>query len=442
MTYTETIDYLYSKLPVFHRTGPAALKPSLDNILKLCEILGNPHKKLRCIHVGGTNGKGSVSSMLSAILQSAGFEKVGLFTSPHLIFFTERIRINEKPISEEWIVQFVENHKDMIEDMSPSFFEITTAMTFLYFAEQQVDWAIIEVGLGGRLDSTNIITPELSVITNISYDHTDLLGNTLEMIASEKAGIIKPNVPVVIGQSHSETEAVFIKKASEMNAEITFAEKEWKAKIIEKSLTFQQLELVRPGLKNRRSRKKSVICSLIGDYQIDNIITCMECVVILRKIGVTILDKARYQALANIQKLTGLRGRMEILNTNPTIIADVAHNAAGIQQLLSYITNFQYDTLRIVFGMVKDKDIEGVLQLLPTTATYYFVNPNLLRALPASELHQKAQAFNLQGNYYKTVANGFQTAINEANTNDLMLITGSFFVVGEVLSIDNKASTL
>ena len=428
MTYQQTLDFLYSKLPMFTRIGAAALKKDLHNTLEMCARLDNPQHKFKTIHIAGTNGKGSTSHMLAAILQKAGY-KTGLYTSPHLKDFRERIRINGKMAPKAFVQKFVQQQKKNIEEIEPSFFEVTVAMAFDYFAKEKVDIAVIEVGLGGRLDSTNVITPELSVITNISLDHTNLLGDTLAEIAFEKAGIIKPKIPVIIGEKHKETIDVFKEKAKKENASIVFAEDHL-------SVTSQPLKgstLVIDILKNAEVIFPNLCLDLTGTYQQKNILTVIQSVLKLRELGFTIPNQAIYQALKNVKKITGLQGRWQTLAKNPLVICDTGHNKAGITEILKNISNTNHQNLHMVIGMVKDKDIDGILMLLPKNATYYFCQPNLERALPAQELAQKARRHNLIGEYYDSVIDAFRNAKQQSNSEDLIFIGGSTFVVAEIL---------
>ncbi|MBS1773243.1 MAG: bifunctional folylpolyglutamate synthase/dihydrofolate synthase [Bacteroidetes bacterium] len=418
---------------MFSRIGKAALKPNLDNTIKLCDACGNPQEKFKSIHIAGTNGKGSVSHMLSAVLQESGY-KTGLYTSPHLVDFRERIRINGKPVSKEWVIDFVEKYKTQIEEVQPSFFEITVAMAFTAFAEEQVDIAVIETGLGGRLDSTNIITPVLSIITNISYDHTDLLGDTLGAIAAEKAGIIKQQVPVVVGQQHPETETVFFEHAIHKQTTVYYADAMWDLVRTGGNHTHQYYKAV-----NRAKREmEDISADLQGSYQYHNIKTVLAAIDILTAGGQWNIPFASTQrALSKVKKLTGLHGRWDILHHHPLMIADVGHNIAGITEVVSQWEKVNAESKHIVIGFVKDKDIDAVLNLLPKNDTYYFCNANIERALPASELKKKADAVGLNGNTYKSVADAVMSARNAVNQNDAVLITGSFFIVGEALEYLN-----
>jgi dihydrofolate synthase / folylpolyglutamate synthase len=426
-TYQQTLDYLFTRLPMFSRLGAAAFKKDLTNTIRLCEALNNPQSNFKSIHIAGTNGKGSTSHMLAAILQTAGY-KTGLYTSPHLKDFRERIKVNGEMISEEFVIDFTERLKPLIEEIEPSFFEITVAMAFEYFAEQNIDIAIIETGLGGRFDSTNIITPEISVITNIGMDHMNILGNTLEKIAYEKAGIIKPNVPVVIGETLPETKPVFVQKAIEVNASICFAHEErwipeWKNEKHELVVTV--------GIKNIDARKNYHL-DLIGLYQSKNLLTVLEVIHLLNTKGWLITDEVVEKGLANVKKLTGLHGRWDVVHQHPNIVLDVGHNEDGIKEITSQLEHCTFHKLHIVIGMVKDKDIGKILSLLPPYAHYYFTKAQIPRALPESELLNKAKMFGLQGHAFATVMDALQEAVNVSDKDDMILVCGSVFVVGEV----------
>lgn len=428
MTYLQTVDYLYSRLPMFTRVGASAFKKDLDNTIALCNALGNPQNKYKTIHIGGTNGKGSTSHMLAAILQKAGY-KTGLYTSPHLKDFRERIRVNGKMVAKKFVIDFVRQQEQLISEIEPSFFEVTVGMAFSYFEQAQVDVAVIEVGLGGRLDSTNIINPDLSVITNISLDHTNMLGNTFGEIAFEKAGIIKQNTPIVIGERHPETDPVFIKKAKEQNANLVFAEDELSANHISKLANTLKLDI----LQKDQVLLKGLQLDLTGTYQLKNILTVIDAVKELRKIGYQIPDEAIYQALKNVKKLTGLQGRWQTLAKKPLIICDTGHNKAGISEVIQNISQTPHQNLHMVIGMVKDKDISAVLALLPKNANYYFCQPNLERALSVKELAEQASNFNLKGKTFNTVEEALAAAKNQAKDNDLIFVGGSTFVVAEII---------
>jgi dihydrofolate synthase / folylpolyglutamate synthase len=424
MNYQQTIDYLYNTLPMFSRMGSAAFKKDLTNTLLLCERLGNPDKKFKSIHVAGTNGKGSVSHMLAAIFQTAGY-KTGLYTSPHLYDFRERIKVNGTMCEEDFIVDFVERIKPAIEEIQPSFFEITVAMAFEYFAQQQVDIAIIEVGLGGRLDSTNVITPKLSVITNIGWDHMNMLGNTLEEIAFEKAGIIKENIPVVIGERKAETENVFRRIASQKHSPVFFAEESFSA---------QNCKLLNSIIEISVADKNSIATNyqldLPGIYQTKNILTVLQTIELLKDWNLN--TEHVQQALKNVKKLTGLYGRWEVIHDEPVVVLEVAHNKDGIEQMLAHLQNINFNQLHIIIGIVKDKDVEQVLRLLPTNAKYYFTQAHIPRALDSKDLQAKASEFSLNGDYFDDVNTALQQALNSSSKKDLIVVCGSIFLVAEV----------
>lgn len=425
MNYQETLQYLYDRLPVFHLVGSSAYKPGLENTYRLMAHLDNPHQKFRSIHVAGTNGKGSVSHYLAAILQEAGY-KVGLYTSPHLVDFGERIRVNGQMIDQQYVIDYIQKHIDAIETIQPSFFELTMAMAFSYFADKQVDIAVIEVGLGGRLDSTNIISPELSIITNIGFDHVEFLGDSLPQIAAEKAGIIKPGIPVVIGESLPETKPVFVLKSLEMQSDIIFAEDDDTPVLTR----YEQDKMV------FNYRKQAYRSGLNGIYQLKNLATIFSAIKVLNnRTTFKVSDEALKKGIEHICKLTGLRGRWELLSDKPKIIADTGHNVQGIQVIVNQLKKQQYKTLRIVIGMVNDKDISGVLKLLPVDAIYYFTQAQVKRALSATMLREKAYCYNLSGNSFGSVKDAVNKAILDAGADDLILITGSNFIVGEALTL-------
>lgn len=425
MTYAQSIEYLYNSLPVFHHIGAAAYKPGLDNSIRLMNELGNPQNTYRAIHVAGTNGKGSVSHFLAAVLQSAGY-KVGLYTSPHLVDFGERIRVNGKMISRQYVIDFVENNKPLMDKIQPSFFECTMAMAFRYFADCEVDVAVIEVGLGGRLDSTNIILPELSVITNISFDHTQFLGDTSAKIAAEKAGIIKPNTPVVIGETTPETKPVFLQKAEAEKAEIIFAEDAQK-------IDFESYE--KGKMVVNTSEYTHLQVGLNGIYQLKNIGTTLTAINELQKRGFAIFEEDVRNGLEHVTQLTGLQGRWQVLGENPTVITDTGHNKAGIEAVAHQLKQQKYSKLHIILGMVNDKDISGVLALLPKEAVYYFTNANIDRALKADALQKQAALFGLKGEAHLSVEKAVKSALQNAEREDLIFIGGSNFVVGEALPL-------
>ena len=430
MNYLQTIEYLFSRLPMYSRIGAAAFKKDLTNTITLCEHLGNPHHKFKSIHVAGTNGKGSVSHMLAAILQTAGF-KTGLYTSPHLKDFRERIKVNGNEISEKFIIGFTEKIKPLIEEIEPSFFEITVAMAFDYFAEQKVDFAVVEVGLGGRFDSTNIITPDLSVITNIGWDHMNILGDSLEKIAFEKAGIIKPGVPVVIGETLPETKSIFEKTAAEKNAPLHLANEERNVAGWE----WEKHELIVEVAEQGKTDHKKYRLDLPGIYQSKNLLTVLEACSVLKKLGFKLNEEDTRHGLQKTKKNTGLHGRWEIIHENPTIILDVGHNEDGIKQIIQQIELTKHHDLHIIIGMVKDKEIDTVLSLLPHSANYYFTQAHIPRALPAETLKEKAGKLNLNGKIVTDVNEAIKEAKSKAHKDDLILVCGSVFLVGEVNSV-------
>lgn len=442
MTYQETIEYLYQHLPMFSRIGAAAYKKDLHNTIELCTALGNPQQQFKTIHIAGTNGKGSTSHMIAALLQEAGY-KTGLYTSPHLKDFRERIKINGAWVSENFVIDFVERTKAISQTIQPSFFELTVAMAFDYFAQEKVDVAVIETGLGGRLDSTNIITPVLSVITNIGYDHMNLLGNTLEEIAAEKAGIIKPGIPVVIGEYLPETRTIFENKANECNAPIYFASEEYAVTDIVAAV--QTLQCKVTNTPNHITEDFTL--DLNGLYQVKNLCTVLCAEGILLQKGFTINNEAEKFALANTKLLTGLHGRWDVIAENPTIVLDVAHNEDGIKQVLKQIReetedrrqmiedrrqNTEDRRVHFVVGMVKDKEVSKVLSLLPSDAYYYFTHAHIPRAMDAAELKEKAATYHLSGDHFDNVNAAIAAAKANAAATDLIIVCGSVFLVGEV----------
>ncbi len=431
MNYQQTLDYLFSQLPMFQRIGSAAYKADLDNTIAICKLLDNPEKKFKSIHIAGTNGKGSTSHMLASVLQSAGL-KVGLYTSPHLKDFRERIKINGEMISQQNVVEFVEKYKTDFEKIQPSFFEMTVGLAFDYFANQKVDIAVIEVGLGGRLDSTNIIFPELSIITNISLDHIALLGNTLEKIAIEKAGIIKSGIPVVIGENQLDIKDTFIQIASEKNAPIIFAEENYKAINVHHKKN-DKLFLNMDIIKDKELKYENLECELLGLYQQKNIPTVLCAIEILNQKGFSLSEKVIRQGIKNVVKQTGLLGRWQIIDNQPLVIADTGHNEAGVKEVLAQIANTSHDHLHFVLGMVNDKDISTILNLLPKNATYYFCKASIPRALDESELASKARLVGLKGEIYDSVSKALYTAKSVATESDLIFIGGSTFTVAEII---------
>lgn len=425
MNYRETLEYLYTKVPSFQKVGKAGYKEGLENTLALDAHLQHPHRFFKTIHVAGTNGKGSCSHTLAAVLQKAGY-KVGLYTSPHLLDFRERIRVDGKMASEQFVIDFVERHKAFFEPLNPSFFEITTAMAFLYFKQQNVDVAVIEVGLGGRLDCTNIIRPVLSIITNISFDHMQYLGNTLEQIACEKAGIIKPGVPVVVGETTAETRPVFQKKAQQEGAPLTLAE------VCQPVLDFK-IDFQGTGIDYKTKDFGEFKGELGGLCQEKNTATILCAVTQLIKSGFQISRSNIADGFAEVCELTGLRGRWQKIQASPTVICDTGHNEGGFRYIVRQLQAQECQTLRIVFGMVSDKDISAVLQQLPKNAVYYFTNALIKRALPASQLKEKASAFGLHGEAFNSVGEAYRQALADADPKDFIYVGGSSYVVADFL---------
>jgi len=413
MTYPETLSYLYSQSPDFQSVGKKAYKPGLDNALRLDEHFEHPHRKFKSIHVAGTNGKGSTSHMLAAVLQTAGY-RVGLYTSPHLIDFRERIKVNGEMISEQGVVNFVEKNRAAVERIRPSFFELTMIMAFDFFAQKKVDVAVVEVGLGGRLDSTNVITPVLSIITNIGLDHTDLLGDTLEKIAIEKAGIIKPNVPLVVGEYQPEVAHVFERKAHECSAPLTFAD----------------------SLSALNSQLSAITLDLHGDYQQKNLCTTLAALIELRQRNLfSFSDKNVEDGLRHAAAITGLRGRWQQVESAPAVVLDTGHNAHGLQQTMAQLQRLSCRQLHVVFGVVADKDVDSIVALLPTNAAYYFTQAAIPRAMSADVLAQKCCAMGLIGSSFSTVAHALQAAKKNAAVNDVIFVGGSTFVVADALKL-------
>ena len=406
MNYKETLDWMFNKLPMYQTQGATAYRKDITNTVLLVSHLGNPEQHLKCIHVAGTNGKGSTSHLLASVLQDAGYT-VGLYTSPHLKDYRERILINGQPVSEDYVSEFITKNKPFFEDNELSFFEMSVGLAFEYFVRQKTDINIIEVGMGGRVDSTNIITPLISVITNIGLDHTQFLGDTLEAIAYEKAGIIKPNIPVVIGEYVHETKPVFVAKAKEMHSEIYFAS-----------------DLIRETYPS----------ALVGDYQIQNKKTVLQAIKVLQQQNqFTISEEAIKNGFLNVVKNTGLQGRWQQLGENPKIICDTAHNAHGLKIVLNQLKKERYEKLHIVLGVVNDKNLEKILPLFPKKAKYYFCKPDIPRGLDAEILKEKAAEYSLSGETYHSVSNAYQTAKQNASENDLIYVGGSTFVVAEIL---------
>ena len=427
MDYNQTLDYLYTRLPMFSRIGAAAYKKDLHNTIALCDAIGNPETKFRAVHIAGTNGKGSVSHMLAAIFQAAGY-KTGLYTSPHLKDFRERIKINGEMIPKEEVVEFTERIQPQIDAIEPSFFEVTVAMAYDFFASEKVDIAIIETGLGGRLDSTNIITPEVAVITNIGWDHMNLLGDTLEKIAGEKAGIIKTGVPAVIGETLPETLPVFEQTARAKNSPLylatnrrTILNREWKNQLLEVTVSTEG-----------KDTPQNYTLDLAGVYQVKNLLTVLATIDQLREKGWELKDEAIDEGLRHSKKLSGLHGRWEVIHTDPLLVLDVAHNVDGIRQLLEQVKLTPHDQLHVVLGMVKDKDVEKVLAILPQKANYYFSQAGIERAMDANDLQHLAANYGLNGNTFSSVNTAIYAASLKAKKQDLIVVCGSIFLVGEV----------
>lgn len=426
MTYPEVLDYLLNRLPMFQRIGAAAYKANLDNIIALCNVIGNPQNKLKCIHIAGTNGKGSVTHIISSILQSQGY-KTGTFTSPHYIDFRERIKINGLLIEESFISSFVNKYHDDFVKIDASFFEITTAMMFAYFNEKKVDYCVIETGLGGRLDSTNVITPLLSVITNISLDHTQFLGDTTVKIAAEKAGIIKQNVPVVIGETQIETKDVFETFASKLSAAISFADKDVSLQNVFTKVSGNEFVVLYKG----DLLLEKVTTDLKGSYQQKNITTAIAAIIKLREGGVAINNEAISKGIANVRANTNFIGRWMVMQQSPLVIFDSAHNEGGIREVFEHLPQFR--NLHVVFGTVSDKDVTTVLSILPKNASYYFCKASVPRGKDALALQSEAAEFELKGEVFNSVEAALIAAKAEAGTDDVVLLTGSVFVVADAL---------
>lgn len=430
MTYTETLDFLYHSLPVFQHIGGGAYKPGFDNIVALEKELGDPHRRFRSVHVAGTNGKGSVSHMVAAVLQAAGY-RTGLFTSPHLKDFRERIKVNGQMISEEEVINFVEQHREAIDRIQPSFFEITTAIAFDHFARQQVDVAVIEVGMGGRLDSTNVIRPLVSVITNISWDHAQFLGDTLEKIAGEKAGIIKEMTPVVIGESQIESQLTFITRAKECSAPILFADQLYR--VVDRQYVGENLQQF--TIENRLDGETFTLAvDLLGDYQRKNILTALTTLDVLNGSGgLTLPREAVARGLASAAATTGLLGRWQVVDRAPLTVCDTGHNEGGLHETMAQIARQRYRKLYMVLGFVADKDLDKVFPLLPTDAHYIFTRAGIERALDEKILAQRAAAYGLQGETVPNVADAVKRARELATPEDMIYIGGSTFIVAEFL---------
>jgi dihydrofolate synthase/folylpolyglutamate synthase len=427
VTYAETLDFLYTKLPMFSRVGSSAFKKDLTNTIILLEHLENPHQKFKSIHVGGTNGKGSVSHMMASVLQTAGY-KTGLYTSPHIHDFRERIKINGVLADEFFVIEFVEKISGLIDQVKPSFFEITVAMAFDYFAQKKVDIAVIEVGLGGRLDSTNVIDPVLSVITNIGFDHMNMLGDSLSEIAFEKSGIIKENTPVVVGERNAESDEVFLQAAALHDSDILFAEDIYATTNYQWKQNHLIVEVQNQLIQNDHQFK----LDLSGIYQIKNVCTVLSAFDVLYDKGYIIKDDIIKEGLANVVTNTGLTGRWQVIHKEPLIVLEVAHNEDGIQQMLKHLNELTFQNLHIIFGIVKDKEIRAILQLFPPQAKYYFTQADIPRALPASELKSIADKLNLNGDVFTNVNEAMQNALSVAGKEDVIIVCGSIFLIAEV----------
>ncbi|WP_373511749.1 folylpolyglutamate synthase/dihydrofolate synthase family protein [Persicitalea sp.] len=431
MTFQSAIDYLYSRLPVFQNQGTRAYKPGLSGITGLCQLLGNPHEQFKCIHVGGTNGKGSTSHMLASVLQAAGY-RVGLYTSPHLKSFTERIRVNGDEVVKKFVAEFVSQYANYINSHKPSFFEVTVAMAFDYFAAQEIDIAVVEVGMGGRLDSTNIITPEVSIITNIGWDHMQYLGDSLSLIAHEKAGIIKPEVPLVVSEMPApEVLGVFKSTTRQMSSELILAANEYVVLSCVSNGYSQTVEL----RKTQDSSEYSFTLGLAGTYQIDNLKGVLCVLDILKKLGYNIELTAIESGLAHVAATTGLKGRWQILSSKPVVIADTAHNLDGLKRTIEQFCAITANRLHFVLGFVADKDVQKILSLFPIDASYYFCQPSVHRAMAVGELALKAEEVGLVGKIFRNVNEALSSAIENASEHDAIYVGGSTFVVADLEQI-------
>ena len=431
MNYNETLNWMFNKLPMYQRIGAAAYKADLNTTIEILNYLNNPQDNFKSVHVAGTNGKGSTSHSLASVFQEAGY-KTGLYTSPHLRDFRERIRINGEMIPENDVVSFIERHKDKLEELELSFFEMTVAMAFEYFSREEVDIAIIEVGMGGRLDSTNVINPELSIITNISLDHVKFLGDTEEKIAAEKAGIIKSGVPVVIGETQKDSEDVFIETAKEKNSPIYFADQIFECRINDSdSSEYNNIDIF-VKTTEKTPYLKNLYFPLLGDYQKKNLATVI-CAIDLLKDKFRLNDEHIHNGLKNVVANTGLMGRWQIVNKKPLAIADTGHNVAGINEVIRQLKNTKFENLHFVLSVVNDKDIDGILELLPKYAEYYFCKADIPRGLDANILAEKARKCGLKGEVYESVKRAYQSACDNAKEGDLVFVGGSNFTVAEVV---------
>jgi len=431
MNYTDAIDWIFEKLPMYQRLGVPAYKADLNNTINLLDIVGNPHKNLKFIHIAGTNGKGSVSNMLASIMQETGL-KVGLYTSPHLFDYRERIRINGQKISENFVVNFIENYRNQIEEINPSFFEISVVMAFLWFKQENIDIGVIEVGMGGRLDSTNVIKPILSIITNIGLDHTFFLGDTKEKIAIEKAGIIKNNIPVIVGETDIETINIFKKVAKEKDSKILIADKNLFFIQLNDNCQINSKYLYGNIAYKGKVFMKEISCPLSGEYQKKNILTVIRTCIKLKKLGYKISKKNIKNGIKNIKQNTGFFGRWEILSTKPLVICDVAHNNEGFKIVFKQLLSFDYNKLHIVFGVNNDKNLSKLFDIIPQNAKYYFCKANIPRALDTEKLCEFAKSKNIDFEAFKSVSDAYYTALKQAKDNDIIFIGGSTFIVAEI----------
>lgn len=426
-SYKKVINFLYEKLPMFQRDGRSAYKANLDNSIELDNYFNNPHKNFKTIHVGGTNGKGSVSHIIASVLQEAGY-KVGLYTSPHLKDFRERIKINGEMISEDDVVDFVNDNYEMIKNISPSFFELTVSMAFSYFAQKEVDFAVVEVGLGGRLDSTNVVTPEISVITNVGIDHVSILGDNIKTIAVEKAGIIKENKPVVIGKHNIKSDEVFNSKAADLNSEIYYSQDFYQIEMMEISNNYRRVIS-----KDKDGNITELFIPLLGLYQQNNLSLVLKVADVLIEKGYSLNKDIIAKGVENVVKNTNLLGRWQIINESPKIIVDTGHNEDAILNIVNQINEESYKNLHIIFGMADDKEIDNVLSLLPKEAIYHFVNADSPRSISSNELKNRALKFDLHGESYPSVNSALNYVKNIAGLKDLIFIGGSTFVVAEII---------
>jgi len=429
MNYAETIDYLFSRLPMFQRIGAAAYKANLDNTYAIDKILNHPHQKFKTIHIAGTNGKGSTSHYLASIFQEAGY-KTGLYTSPHLIDFRERIKINGEMITENYIIDFVQKYKVEFEGIEPSFFEWTVGLAFKYFADAHVDVAIIETGLGGRLDSTNIISPKLSIITNISFDHKQFLGNTLELIAIEKAGIVKHNIPVVIGEYISETREVFLKKTKDSNSSIYFTEED----IVVKKVNSNNDELIVNIYDSNNLVIENLKSELIGEYQLKNIATVYKSFILLNQEFIQLNKDSFIKGIESVISNTKLLGRWQVISRNPLTICDTGHNKAGIKMVLKQLEKIGFEKVHFVLGFVNDKEVEEILDMLPISSAYYFCQPTIPRAFKIDDLKPIAMKYFSRANYFSDVKTALYKAQQNCIGDQFVFVGGSTFVVADALS--------